>query len=133
MLSSHSRLFKFSTFPTELPCDDVLLDIAFEGYFPDTEELEELCHPGCLRSLESLRNAQHGTCASTVQPNDSCWAIISTHRHNFGRVQLLSWDTDIDNDCTNLEMLTGHWICVSLPGAASPEEGAAYLQLQIQV
>lgn len=58
----------------------------------------------------------------TVQPKDTCWAIIFALHHNFGRVQLLSWNVDIRNDCENLEMLTGHQICVSWPGETTPEE-----------
>ncbi|KAK7960828.1 hypothetical protein PG996_011470 [Apiospora saccharicola] len=36
-----------------------------------------LCHPGCLRSLESLRNAQQDSCADDVMRNSGEWFPVT--------------------------------------------------------
>ncbi|KAK7960829.1 LysM domain-containing protein [Apiospora saccharicola] len=48
---------------------------------------------------------------------------MDAHRHCFfSFAQLISWNIDIsDKNCRNLEMLTGHQICVSRPGGTTPE------------
>ncbi|KAK8108792.1 hypothetical protein PG984_014593 [Apiospora sp. TS-2023a] len=67
-----------STLSTKLPCDGSLLDIAFESAFPEPEDLlEELCDPGCLRSLESLRDAQRDACADDVMFDEGEWFPVT--------------------------------------------------------
>ena len=54
----------------------------------------------------------------TVQADDSCWGIVSRYNNAFTVTQLRSWNRNINEACTNLNMIRGYEICVSFPGDA---------------
>lgn len=55
-----------STFTTDVTCDTTLPAVAFNGYFPSSDDLTALCTPGCLQSLDSFRSSQQHSCAADV-------------------------------------------------------------------
>ncbi|KAK6433415.1 hypothetical protein LTR95_010410 [Oleoguttula sp. CCFEE 5521] len=54
------------TFTTDITCDISLPGIAFNGYFPSSDDLTALCTTDCLQSLDSFRSLQSKSCASDV-------------------------------------------------------------------
>lgn len=53
-----------ATFQTNITCDPGLLDIAYDGYFPTTEGLTQLCTLSCLDALSKLEALQQRDCSN---------------------------------------------------------------------
>ncbi|KAJ5109928.1 hypothetical protein N7532_002573 [Penicillium argentinense] len=51
-----------ATFSTRVTCDPSLLNVAYDGYFPTTDDLSSLCTQSCVRSLNNLYRAQKSVC-----------------------------------------------------------------------
>ena len=52
----------------------------------------------------------------TVQSNDSCHRIVQAHHNAFTISQMVSWNININRDCSNMDQLVGSQICISFPG-----------------
>jgi hypothetical protein len=48
----------------------------------------------------------------TVKVNDTCYGISEAYNATFTVTQLISWNPDINRDCSNLEAITGTLICI---------------------
>ncbi|KAA8652732.1 uncharacterized protein ATNIH1004_001637 [Aspergillus tanneri] len=58
----------------------------------------------------------------TLQANETCYGISQAHNTTFTVTQLISWNPDINRDCSNLEAIIGTQLCISAPGdTAGPE------------
>lgn len=68
MINAETLLFclNSSTFNAEVTCDRHLPLIAFNGYFPTSDDLTALCTFDCLQSLQALSTAQQESCAADV-------------------------------------------------------------------
>ncbi|KAL7789492.1 hypothetical protein V8C37DRAFT_211447 [Trichoderma ceciliae] len=55
----------------------------------------------------------------TVAANDNCYGIVQVHNATFSVTQLISWNPNINRQCSNLNQLVGYQICVSFPGTPS--------------
>ncbi|OQD73660.1 hypothetical protein PENDEC_c014G00185 [Penicillium decumbens] len=47
-----------------------------------------------------------------VQYGDTCWDIITHNNNSFGVKQLMCWNPDINDSCSNL--IPGHDVCVGV-------------------
>ena len=56
-----------ATFANPINCSPILPKIAWEGYFPTTDDLRFMCKPTCLQSLGSFRTKQLSSCKSDVE------------------------------------------------------------------
>lgn len=52
----------------------------------------------------------------TVTANDTCYGIVESYFWHFSQSQLISWNPNINDQCSNLNMIEGYQICVSFPG-----------------
>ncbi|KAL2807585.1 hypothetical protein BJX63DRAFT_436907 [Aspergillus granulosus] len=52
----------------------------------------------------------------TLQANQTCYDITLAYNSTFTVTQLISWNPDINRDCSNLEVMIGTHLCVSAPG-----------------
>ncbi|KAK4241774.1 hypothetical protein C8A03DRAFT_30079 [Achaetomium macrosporum] len=52
----------------------------------------------------------------TVRAKDTCYGIVQKYNRTFTVTQLVSWNTNINRACTNLNMIEGYEICISFPG-----------------
>ncbi|PLB53269.1 hypothetical protein P170DRAFT_404258 [Aspergillus steynii IBT 23096] len=52
----------------------------------------------------------------TLQANQTCYDIALAYNSTFTVTQLISWNPDINRDCSNLEVMVGTHLCVSAPG-----------------
>ncbi|KAF7184584.1 hypothetical protein CNMCM7691_005768 [Aspergillus felis] len=52
----------------------------------------------------------------TVKVNETCYGISEAYNATFTVTQLISWNPDINRDCSNLEAITGTQICISAAG-----------------
>ena len=52
----------------------------------------------------------------TVQPNDTCYGITQTSGNAFTVSQIISWNINLNRDCSNLDQLVGSQLCISFPG-----------------
>ncbi|KAL2007610.1 hypothetical protein VTN00DRAFT_9048 [Thermoascus crustaceus] len=52
-----------ATFSTHVTCDPSLLSVAYDRYFPTTDDLTSLCTSSCLRSLDKLYHTQQRACS----------------------------------------------------------------------
>lgn len=52
----------------------------------------------------------------TVTANDTCYSIVDSYSSKFSQSQLISWNPNINDKCSNLNMIEGYQICVSFPG-----------------
>lgn len=48
----------------------------------------------------------------TLQANETCYNISQAHNASFTVTQLISWNPDINRDCSNLEAIVGTHLCV---------------------
>ncbi|EHK43389.1 hypothetical protein TRIATDRAFT_85797 [Trichoderma atroviride IMI 206040] len=55
----------------------------------------------------------------TVASNDTCYGIAQAHNGTFSATQLISWNPNINRQCSNLNQIAGYQICVSFPGPPS--------------
>ncbi|PON21365.1 LysM domain-containing protein [Trichoderma gamsii] len=55
----------------------------------------------------------------TVAGNDTCYGIAQAHNGTFSATQLISWNPNINRQCSNLNQITGYQICVSFLGPPS--------------
>ncbi|PTB45697.1 carbohydrate-binding module family 50 protein [Trichoderma asperellum CBS 433.97] len=55
----------------------------------------------------------------TVAENDSCYGIAQAHNGTFSATQLISWNPNINRQCSNLNQIAGYQIYVSFPGPPS--------------
>lgn len=68
----------------------------------------------------------------TVQANETCNGIVEANQNRFTVQQMISWNPDVNRDCSNLDQLEGSQICLSLPGGsnesiASPTVNPTYI------
>ena len=56
-----------ATFANAINCSPMLPKIAWEGYFPTTDDLRFMCKTTCLQSLGSFRSKQLASCKSDVE------------------------------------------------------------------
>lgn len=88
---------------------DLLYENGLEGYcsnFPAAGK--KLCLP-------------HQCDIYTVQTNDTCYEITQSRSNAFSISQLVSWNANLNRDCSNINQLLGMQICISFPG----ESGSA--------
>ena len=52
----------------------------------------------------------------TVQKNDTCWGITQANNNAMSIAQLVSWNANLNRDCSNIEQYVGMQICISFPG-----------------
>ncbi|PHH89144.1 hypothetical protein CDD83_6595 [Cordyceps sp. RAO-2017] len=61
----------------------------------------------------------------TLLANETCRGISEAHNASFTMTQLISWNPDINRDCSNLEALTGTQLCISAPGDSTEPDVAS--------
>ncbi|KAL2854915.1 hypothetical protein BJY01DRAFT_257326 [Aspergillus pseudoustus] len=52
----------------------------------------------------------------TLRANETCFNIMRVHGWIFTMTQLISWNPNINGQCSNLEVMTGTQLCISPPG-----------------
>lgn len=57
----------------------------------------------------------------TVQENNTCYQITQASKNAFSISQLVSWNPNLNRDCSNIGQMVGMQICISFPG----ESGSA--------
>jgi hypothetical protein len=50
----------------------------------------------------------------TVAANDTCYDIVQTNNGSLSVTQMISWNPNINRDCSNLNQLEGYQICLRL-------------------
>lgn len=48
----------------------------------------------------------------TVAGNDTCYGIAQAYNGTFSATQLISWNPNINRQCSNLNQIAGYQICV---------------------
>lgn len=48
----------------------------------------------------------------TVKANDTCYGLMESLNNGFSISQLVSWNLNINRDCSNLDQIVGYQICV---------------------
>lgn len=56
----------------------------------------------------------------TIQENDTCYSIVQANNYTFTVTQLISWNGNINRDCSNLDQLVASQICISSPEGGVP-------------
>ncbi|KAJ5036790.1 hypothetical protein NUH16_004669 [Penicillium rubens] len=56
----------------------------------------------------------------TVQEDDTCYSIMVAHDYAFTVTQLISWNPNINRECSNVNQLIGSQICISFEKGATP-------------
>ncbi|CAG8888612.1 unnamed protein product [Penicillium egyptiacum] len=56
----------------------------------------------------------------TVQEDDTCYSIMVAHDYAFTVTQLISWNPNINRECSNVNQLVGSQICLSFEKGAAP-------------
>lgn len=75
-----------ATFDSSVTCEPNLLGIAYDGYFPSTKDLSQLCTSSCSKSLMKLENLQRRTCS-----NQDVLSIDGEHYPATFTVENLLW------------------------------------------
>lgn len=47
-----------------------------------------------------------------VKKGDSCFSIVHANNYKFSQTQLMSWNSNINRGCSNLEQLEDSYICI---------------------
>ncbi|CAI7601413.1 unnamed protein product [Penicillium discolor] len=56
----------------------------------------------------------------TVQGDDTCYSIMVAHEYAFTVTQLISWNPNLNRECSNINQLVGSQICLSFEEGAAP-------------
>jgi hypothetical protein len=73
------------------------------GLAADCSNLPETGNSLCVPSMCKLH---------TLQANETCYGITQAYDGSFTVTQMISWNPDINCDCSNLEALVGTQLCV---------------------
>ena len=69
----------------------------------------------------------------TVKKNDTCWGITQAHNNAMSISQLVSWNANLNRDCSNIEQYVGMQICISFPGelGSAPVKGPSSVKAPV--
>lgn len=71
--------------------------------------------PGYCSELPSTGSSlciPQGCDIYTVVTDDTCYGIVQAYNGTFSMTQLISWNPNINRDCSNLNQIEGYQICV---------------------